>query len=274
MSSFKEKLSQFFERKADNAAERINHTPTNKLILIVLVLFAVGSVAIGALQVKAFLDKPFFSDSLVEDKGKIRGPLGMIDYIREQKQTNDAITKMQGRDTDGDGLNDYDEVYVYHTNPYTKFTNGGDKSDKELVDSGEWKNGCIGTNCDSSAGESTTTVSNANLASPDTATNIVTTLANPVNTSVTTGIDGLVPISNINMTSVAIKELTAQLLASGQLSQLTVEQKAELRTYFQNITTQDLRLMLVNQGFEQQKLDMLSDADIQQIISGLSEGLK
>lgn len=271
MSSFKEKLSQFFERKADNAVERINHTPTNKLILIVLVLFSVGSVAIGALQVKAFLDKPFFVDKLVESKGKIRGPLGMIDYIREQQQTNEAITKMQGRDTDGDGLNDYQEVYVYFTNPYTKFTNGGDKSDKELVESGEWRDSCIGSNCNS---ESTATVSNTNVTSTNTATDVDTAQTNPYNIPANTDINPVTPIGNINITSTGINELTAQLLASAQFNQLTVEQRAELKNYFDNISTQDLRLMLISQGFEQAKMDMLSDADIEQIISGLSEGLK
>lgn len=280
MSSFKEKLSQFFERKADNAVERINHTPTNKLILIVLVLFSVGSVAIGALQVKAFLDKPFFSDKLVEDKGKIRGPLGMLDYIREQQQTNEAITKMQQRDTDGDGLNDYDEVYVYHTNPYTKFTNGGDKSDKELVDSGEWKDGCIGSACNTNSDVTPTTVTNTNSIIPgagavpgnteigNTATSTELGAGNYVNTNLNTN-----GVGNTNTGSVG-GDLSAQILESGQLSQLPEEQKAQLRTYFQNISANDLRLMLVSQGFDQAQIDSFTDADIQQTLAGLLEGLK
>lgn len=249
MSSFKEKFSQFFERKADNAVERINHTPTNKLILIVLVLFSVGTVAIGALQVKAFLDKPFFADKLIEEKGKIRGPIGMLDYIREQRQTNEAITKMQQRDTDGDGLNDYDEVYVYHTNPYTQFTNGGDKSDKQIVESGEWKSGCVGANCNTNTTVTPTTVTNTNAIAPTTDT-------------------------NTNIAGSATTDLSTQILAGGQLGQLNETQKAELRNYFQNISVQDLRLMLVSQGFEQAKIDSLSDADIQQTLNGLLEGLK
>jgi len=286
MSSFKEKFSQFFERKADKAVERINHTPTNKLILIVLVLFSVGSVAIGALQVKAFLDKPFFSDKLVEDKGKIRGPLDLLDYIREQQQTNAAITKMQQRDTDGDGLNDYDEVYVYHTNPYTKFTNGGDKSDKELVDSGEWRNGCIGANCNSNTDATPTTVTNTNGIVPDinavTPTDnsnaVATNSASAGNTAVGSTAVGNVNTLNTNIStntnSAVSTDLSSQLLASGGISQLTAVQKAELRNYFQKISTSDLRLMLASQGFEQAKIDAMTDADLTQTLNGLLEGLK
>lgn len=255
MSSFKEKISQFFERKADNAVERINHTPTNKLILTVLVLFSVGSVAIGALQIKSFLDKPFFSDRLVEEKGKIRGPLGLLDYIKEQRQTNEAITKMQQRDTDGDGLNDYDEVYVYKTNPYTQFTNGGDKTDKQLVESGEWKNTCIGSNCNTNSEVTPTTVTNTNSIAPDTGIS--------ANTS-----------ANTNQSTGTSTDLSSQILAGDQFDQLTAVQKTELRNYFQNISPADLRLMLVSQGFEQAKIDALSDADIQQTLNSLLEGLK
>jgi hypothetical protein len=42
-------------------------------------------------------------------------------------------TTLQGMDSDGDGLNDYDELFVYMTNPKWNDTDGGGKSDYEEV---------------------------------------------------------------------------------------------------------------------------------------------
>ena len=34
--------------------------------------------------------------------------------------TNADLAALKSKDTDGDGLSDYDELYVYHTSPYIK----------------------------------------------------------------------------------------------------------------------------------------------------------
>ena len=44
-------------------------------------------------------------------------------------------TTLQGKDTDSDGLNDYQELFTYHTNPFLIDTDNDGSSDKDEVDS-------------------------------------------------------------------------------------------------------------------------------------------
>jgi hypothetical protein len=50
--------------------------------------------------------------------------------------TNADIEALKSKDTDGDGLSDYDELYVYHTSPYIK-----DSDSDGIPDGVEVKNG-------------------------------------------------------------------------------------------------------------------------------------
>lgn len=44
--------------------------------------------------------------------------------------------KLRNQDTDGDGLNDYDELYLYNSSPYLEDSDSDGINDKEEVDSG------------------------------------------------------------------------------------------------------------------------------------------
>jgi len=50
--------------------------------------------------------------------------------------TNADIEALKNKDTDGDGLSDYDEIYIYHTSPYIK-----DSDSDGIPDGTEVKNG-------------------------------------------------------------------------------------------------------------------------------------
>ena len=59
---------------------------------------------------------------------------------------NDNFEKTYGLsaatdDSDGDGLKDYDEIYIYQTNPFSADTDGDGFKDKEEVDKGFNPNG-------------------------------------------------------------------------------------------------------------------------------------
>ena len=58
-----------------------------------------------------------------------------------------AIAYQQQKDTDSDGLSDYDEINIYKTSPYLEDTDGDGFTDKEEIDSGNDPN-CPGSeNC-------------------------------------------------------------------------------------------------------------------------------
>lgn len=61
--------------------------------------------------------------------------------------TTDITTILKNRDTDGDGLSDYDEIYVYHTSPYLEDSDSDGISDKKEVDQGTDPNCPQGKDC-------------------------------------------------------------------------------------------------------------------------------
>ena len=82
-------------------------TKQQKMGVFMLSLFAVFAVGLGVLKIRNTLYAPFALNSDVPYATK------------EEIDTNEGLMY---RDTDKDGLNDFDELYVYVTSPYLKDT--------------------------------------------------------------------------------------------------------------------------------------------------------
>lgn len=67
----------------------------------------------------------------------------------EQRQVD--LEAQKNKDTDEDGLSDYDELYIFRTSPYLKDTDGDGISDFEEVQAGSDPS-CVGDNCNEGAG--------------------------------------------------------------------------------------------------------------------------
>ncbi|MDD5043532.1 MAG: hypothetical protein PHD51_02570 [Patescibacteria group bacterium] len=80
------------------------------------------------------------------------------------KEAQDSLD-LRNKDTDSDGLNDYDELYVYNTSPYLDDSDSDNYKDKEEIDKGYDPNCPAGRVCISSPSESST-------ATEETATNL------------------------------------------------------------------------------------------------------
>ncbi len=93
-------------------------TKEQKIGFTLLLVFGIITVALGVLQLRNTLYAPFALNNTV--------PVS----IKEQVNTVDTL---QRRDTDHDGLSDFDELYVYHTSPYLYDTFGYGMSDKEVM---------------------------------------------------------------------------------------------------------------------------------------------
>ncbi|MEA3272135.1 MAG: hypothetical protein U9P90_00530 [Patescibacteria group bacterium] len=61
----------------------------------------------------------------------------------------DSFFNLQNKDTDNDGLSDYDELYFYKTSPYLEDTDSDGYFDKEELDEGEDPNCVRGKSCGS-----------------------------------------------------------------------------------------------------------------------------
>ncbi len=107
-----------------------------KLMLVVLVFFGLSALVLGVLRLNSLLN-PRLSFGVQGENNNLAG----------NGQTEQSLLKLMQTDTDGDGLSDYDEMYVYHTSIYLKDSDSDGYSDKEEVDNGFDPNCPKGQNC-------------------------------------------------------------------------------------------------------------------------------
>ena len=92
-----------------------------KIGLILLSTFAIFAIGLGILQIRNTMYAPFALNKKIP-------PL-----TRDDINSNEALMY---RDIDKDGLNDFDELYVYSTSPYLADTDSDGLTDKAEVDKG------------------------------------------------------------------------------------------------------------------------------------------
>ena len=94
----------------------------------------------GMSQLRSYVRKPF----LVSHRN-----LSQAIQIRTQTYQDDEkqARELQLKDTDRDGISDYDEQYVYRTSPYLVDSDSDGLSDSEEIAKGEDPNCPLGKNC-------------------------------------------------------------------------------------------------------------------------------
>ncbi|MFH1291752.1 MAG: thrombospondin type 3 repeat-containing protein [bacterium] len=101
--------------------DNIKLTREQKTGFVLLLVFAILALSLGVLQIRNTMYKPFalsnqippLSDSIIND-----------------------INVLRYRDTDQDGLNDFEELYVYETSPYLEDSDSDGIDDKQEVSKG------------------------------------------------------------------------------------------------------------------------------------------
>lgn len=96
-------------------------TKEQKVGLIFLLSFGILAVAFGILQIRTNLYRSFALNTSIPP------------FIQEEIDNDEALYY---RDTDFDGLNDFDELYVYTTSPYLADTDSDGIADAEEINSG------------------------------------------------------------------------------------------------------------------------------------------
>src|SRR3989344_9581767 len=92
-----------------------------KIGVILLSVFSVFAIGLGILQIRNTMYAPFALSKKIP-------PL-----VRDDINSNEALMY---RDTDKDGLNDFDELYVYITSPYLADTDSDGLDDKTEIEKG------------------------------------------------------------------------------------------------------------------------------------------
>ncbi len=115
-------------KRLDNFNSRADFSKRQKRMAIVFILFAAILVVFGIIKIVDQIRSPF-------------------DFSVESSQ--EAITELDQAllDSDGDGLSDYDELYIYQTSPYLEDSDSDGLSDFEEVSQGSNPNCPVGENC-------------------------------------------------------------------------------------------------------------------------------
>ena len=115
--------------------------PKTKLytqIITILILFlGVGTLVFGFFRIRGEI----FTSSIVLTNNNANN-------------VNSDILALQQRDSDGDGLSDYEETYIYHTSPYLADTDSDGISDADEIKQGKNPICPEGQNCQNLGGAS------------------------------------------------------------------------------------------------------------------------
>lgn len=107
-------------------------THEQKVGAFLLLIFAIICISLGALQIRNRLYAPFALSNVVPGT------------VKDQVNSAEAL---RFRDTDHDGLSDFDELYTYHTSPYLADTDSDGISDFDEVTHGFDPLCAKGANC-------------------------------------------------------------------------------------------------------------------------------
>ena len=136
------------EKDKENDTYKIDHpsvlSRSQKLIASLLAFFAFFTVIVWSMQLKNNIDNPF--DFKTEDNKTI------VEIIRDEEADScdgqDCQEEdLRMKDTDGDGLWDWDEINVYYTSIYLEDTDSDGILDKDEVDGGGNPNCSEGQDC-------------------------------------------------------------------------------------------------------------------------------
>ncbi len=102
----------------------------------VLAVFAVLLIFLWSAQLKKSISGPFDKKSNNSISNNIA-----------EKSSEDSEESLRSKDTDNDGLSDWDELYFYNTSPYLEDSDSDGFTDKEEVDNGKDPNCPAGRDC-------------------------------------------------------------------------------------------------------------------------------
>ena len=107
-----------------------------KIAVAVLAVFAVLVFGMWMTQFKKSISEPFVYKG---DQKEAELPIG--------SSASDSEESLRNKDTDGDGLSDWDELYFYKTSPYLEDSDSDGFNDKEEIENDKDPNCPAGRDC-------------------------------------------------------------------------------------------------------------------------------
>ncbi len=170
--------------------------------------------------------------------GPFNAPAGQ-NQVATEAQNNDEVLKT--KDTDGDGLSDYDELNIYKTSPYLEDTDGDGLKDGDEVKAGTDPNCPKGKTCGQGLLDNTAADQSAGATvSPEAGLNNLTNQNGALNSL----------LNQFGATQPSAPPASDANLSADQLNAL------------KNIDAASLRQLLIQAGMPKDALDKISDADL------------
>lgn len=196
----------------------------HKFAFVLLLFLGLGGVILGFLSFGANIRRPFDL--------QIANYQGELILTSEQRDAAE-LEAQKTRDSDGDGITDYDELAIFKTSPYLADTDSDGFDDKMEVFSGNDPNCPEGQTCKGfilnadAEGKSTLTPSD-----------IVPPRSNPF-----PAVSGVSGIGNLNLQS-----------------------PDDIENFFTGMSAADIRTLLMQQGIPKENLDRLTDEQLMELI--------
>ncbi len=210
--------------------ERSKLNTEQKMAFVLFLILSIGGIFFGFRSFGANIYRPIQLQFAKFYTGE--------DVVNPASAEAKQMAALKLKDTDGDGLSDYDEMYVYKTNPYLKDSDGDGIDDKTEVMNGTDPNCPTGKVCNTPTGvpvDAATAASEAVVTDP-------------------------------NSTTAGLVGLTADPTAVLDSGKVQFKTKADVEAYANSITVKQIRDMLLQSGqIKKSDLDKMSDADLQKI---------
>lgn len=252
---------------------------TEKKVFIFLVILLLITLPLGVWQISRQLKSPF--------KPK-------IDLANSNYQLSSAtniktprIESLRDKDTDQDGISDYDELYVYKTSPYITDSDSDKISDKIEIDQGTDPNCPAGMVCGRAPSEVATNTNTANgeeLSITDVSNLSADQLRDVMRDAGATeqqlnqiGDDELLQIYQ-EILETEGTDLGLNLNVSGSTNTTTDDQPFDYETLdyetLFNLEPAGIRQLLIGGGVPEETLDQIDDETLRQIyLESLSQNL-
>ncbi len=134
-----------------------NFSKRQRKTAVIFGVFSLIVVIFMMLQIRNSIRSPFMA------------PKTFVDYANKLNSSSTAEIDLRQKDSDGDGLSDYDEMYVYHSSPYLEDSDSDGFTDKQEVLNGTDPNCPAGQTCSTVLTDTNSTVVTPTASSTDAA---------------------------------------------------------------------------------------------------------
>lgn len=191
-----------------------------KAASVILIFLGLGGIILGFLSFGANIRRPFEEQLAAAPKG----------FLFDSEKEAKALEASKTQDTDGDGLSDYDEIYVFKTSPYLADTDSDGIDDKTEVYAGTDPNCPKDRECGNviSSPEATGSAAQSTVAAPPVSEGAESTFG------LTPGAGGF-------------------------------ETEADVAAYLKALDTNQIRTVLTQSGVTADQLEGLTDAEVKDL---------